>query len=67
MSQSTYDRLNTYKTIPSTFFLFLPAFRHKQYRVVIKKFEVFDTSGEADTPHKEERQLIYADTLPIKR
>ncbi|MDR4492868.1 MAG: hypothetical protein R3B74_00225 [Nitrospirales bacterium] len=39
----------------------------QQYRVVIKEFEVFDTAGEADTPRKEERRLVYADALPINR
>jgi len=38
-----------------------------QYRVVIKEFEVFDTSGEADAVRKEERRLVYADALPLKR
>jgi len=36
--------------------------------VVIKEFEVFDTTGEADSPvRKEERRLVYADALPLKR
>jgi hypothetical protein len=45
----------------------LPAPGPKQYRVVIKEFEVFDTGGEPDTPRKEERRLVYADALPITR
>jgi hypothetical protein len=46
----------------------LPEPGPKQYRVVIKEFEVFDTTGEADSPvRKEERRLVYADALPLKR
>ena len=46
----------------------LPARESKQYRVVIKEFEVFDTTGEADSPvRKEERRLVYADTVPLNR
>lgn len=45
----------------------LPAPEAKPYRIVIKEFEVFDTTGEPDTPRKEERRLVYADALPVKR
>ena len=45
----------------------LPPPGPKLYRVVLKEFEVFNTSGEADTPRTEERRLVYADALPIKR
>jgi len=46
----------------------LPELGPKQYRVVIKEFEVFDTTGEADSPvRKEERRLVYADAVPLKR
>jgi hypothetical protein len=47
----------------------LPAASGKQYRLVIKEYEVFNVPKEADSssgPRQDER-LVYADALPIQR
>jgi hypothetical protein len=47
----------------------LPVPSGKQYRIVIKEYEIFNIPKEADSspgPRKDER-LVYADALPVQR
>ena len=44
-----------------------PASGPKQYRLVIKEYEVFQVAGEPDTARQQERRLVYADALPVQR
>jgi hypothetical protein len=44
-----------------------PAAAGKQYRLVVKEYEVFQVAGEADSSRQQERRLVYADALPVQR
>jgi len=43
-----------------------PSTGQKQYRLVIKEYEVFQVAGEPDTARQQERRMVYADAMPVR-